>query len=268
LTRIAYSQESTSGLEGVAVPAGHAFITEMFSGIQGEGPYVGVRQVFVRLGGCDLRCSWCDTPGSLVRRGPGRYESSPGTREFTERPNPIPLGDAASLLAALHPETHHSVTFTGGEPLLQPEAVATLSKSVHASGGRTWLETHGGRRDDLAAVIDGIDFISMDLKLQSSCDEDVPLEVHRDFLALAVACDVFTKIVVTPSTLDNEVVAAARMVASVSSGCVLILQQVTPFGRVKTGPDPEQMLRLQRKCLEVHRDVRVIPQTHKLTGQM
>ena len=91
LTQVAFSPSSTSGLEGPDVPVGHAFISEMFSGIQGEGPYVGVRQVFVRLAGCDLRCHWCDTPASLVRRGAGRYETSPGSREFTERPNPVHL---------------------------------------------------------------------------------------------------------------------------------------------------------------------------------
>jgi 7-carboxy-7-deazaguanine synthase len=268
LTKALFSPDTTSGLEGDAVPTGHAFITEMFSGIQGEGPYVGVRQLFVRLAGCDLRCAWCDTPGSLVRRGPGSYETSPGSREFVERENPIGLEEARLLVRSLHPELHHSVTFTGGEPLLQPAAIREMSEEVHAIGGLTWLETHGGRVDELESVIDSLDLISMDLKLRSSSVDFIPLEIHRRFLEIAARRDVFTKIVVTPETSDDEVLDAARTVGAVRSDIVLVLQQVTPFARVKATPTPERMLRLQEECLRVHGDVRVIPQTHKLTGQM
>jgi organic radical activating enzyme len=240
----------------------------MFSGIQGEGPYVGVRQLFVRFGGCDLRCVWCDTPGSLVRRGPGRFETRPGSREFIERGNPLRLEEAAELMNSLDPASHHSVTFTGGEPLLQPEAIACLQGEVRRSGGRTWLETHGGRVHELEAVIDGTDFVSMDLKLPSSSGDFIPLVAHQRFLEVATAAEVFAKIVVKPGTELAEVIEAAEMVASVDPQVVLVLQQVTPFGRVKSSPDPTQMLVLQDACLRVHPNTRVIPQTHKLTGQM
>jgi 7-carboxy-7-deazaguanine synthase len=268
LTRTVFSPDTTSGLEGEALPAGHAFITEMFSGIQGEGPYVGVRQIFVRLAGCDLRCAWCDTPRSLVRRGPGKYETSPGSREFVERGNPIGLDEARLLVRSLHPDLHHSVTFTGGEPLLQPEAIQDISEEVHASGGLTWLETHGGRVSELESVVDSVDVISMDLKLRSSSVDFIPLKIHRRFLEIAAIREVYAKVVITPDTSDVEVLDAARTVASVRSDIVLVLQQVTPFARVKSAPTPERMLRLQAMCLGVHGDVRVIPQTHKLTGQL
>ncbi|MGE4653124.1 MAG: 7-carboxy-7-deazaguanine synthase QueE, partial [Myxococcota bacterium] len=39
-----------------------ANLVEVFSSIQGEGPHVGASTVFVRFGGCDLRCAWCDSP--------------------------------------------------------------------------------------------------------------------------------------------------------------------------------------------------------------
>jgi organic radical activating enzyme len=263
-----FSPETTSGLEGPPVPAGHAFITEMFSGIQGEGPLVGVRQVFVRFGGCDLRCWWCDTPGSLVRRGPGRAEVRPGAREFRDIDNPLPLADAKVLLRALAPAEHHSVTFTGGEPLLQPGAVATLGADVRAMGGRTWLETHGGRVLELESVIDVLDLVSMDIKLRSSSGDFVPLDVHRQFLEIARATDVYVKVVITPDTDERELLQAAQMVAAVDPGVAVVLQPVTPFGRVKAPPSPDQMLHAQTVCLGVHPNVRVIPQTHKLMSQL
>jgi len=268
VTLKSFSPSTTSGLEGKPVPEGHGFITEMFSGIQGEGPYVGVRQIFVRFGGCDLRCWWCDTPRSLVRRSPGRYETAPGSREFETVNNPLPLDRAALLLRRLKPGGHHSVTFTGGEPLLQTQAVLSLSCDVHRSGGKTWLETHGGRVHELEEVVDAIDIVSMDIKVPSSTGEFIPLEVHARFLEIACAKDVFAKLVVTPETRDDEVLEAAAMVAAASREVPLILQPVTPFGRIKTSPTPEHMLRVQIKSLDLHRDVRVIPQTHKLIGQL
>lgn len=266
--RQAFSPETTSGLEGPDVPPGHAFISEMFSGIQGEGPLVGVRQVFVRLAGCDLRCWWCDTPASLVRRGPGRAEVRPGAREFRRIENPIPLEQAVALLKALAPAEHHSVTFTGGEPLLQAEAVATLAAEVREVGGRTWLETHGGRVRELESVVSLLDFVSMDIKLPSSSGDFVPIDVHREFLEVARAAEVYAKVVVTPDTVDEELIEAARMVSTVDPNVVLVLQPVTPFGRVKDAPSAGRMLEAQTLCLAAHPSVRVIPQTHRLTGQL
>jgi 7-carboxy-7-deazaguanine synthase len=268
LTARAFSPEKTSGLEGAPVPPGHAYISEMFSGIQGEGPWVGVRQVFVRLAGCDLRCWWCDTPKSLVRRGPGRTETARGSREFRPIENPVPLDHAAGLLAALEPAEHHSVTFTGGEPLLQSDAVLVLGEEVRGLGGRTWLETHGGRVRELELVMPVMDFISMDIKLPSSSGDFIPLDVHRDFLQIASAAEVYAKVVVTPETSDDQLLDAAAMVGSVDSDVILVLQPVTPFGRVRTAPSPDRMLEVQALCLNVHRNVRVIPQTHKLSRQL
>jgi organic radical activating enzyme len=254
-------------LEGVAVPPGFGFVTEAFSAIQGEGPFVGYRQLFIRFGGCDLRCAWCDTPGSLVRRGPGSYEVSAGSRHFEERDNPIQLQELAELVLRLQPERHHAVSFTGGEPLLQPEAVRYLAEEVHKQSGRTLLETHGGLVDELEKVVSCIDIVSMDIKLPSSAGDWVALPMHRAFLALALRTNVYAKIVVTPSTRSEEVVEAARMVASASPHVELILQPVTPAGLVRATASPELMLQLQQLCLDVHGRVRVIPQTHKFMGQ-
>ncbi len=268
MTARAFSPDRTSGLEGAEVPTDHAYISEIFSGIQGEGPWVGVRQIFVRLAGCDLRCWWCDTPLSLVRRGPGRAETRPGSREFQPISNPIPLDRAADLVMALRPSEHHSVTFTGGEPLLQSDAVLALGERVRDVGGRTWLETHGGRVRELESVMAVIDFVSMDIKLPSSCGELIPLAVHRRFLEVATSAEVYAKIVVTPETEDAELIEAARMVAGVDPDVTLVLQPVTPFGRVRTAPSADRMLEVQALCLQAHRNVRVIPQTHKLSGQL
>jgi len=117
-------------------------------------------------------------------------------------------------------------------------------------------------------VIDVIDFVSMDIKLPSSSGDFVPIEVHRAFLEVAAAAKTYVKLVVTPDTRDEELIEAARMVEAVDQALVLVLQPVTPFGRIKSAPSPDRMLEVQSICGAVHRNVRVIPQTHKLIGQM
>ena len=262
------SQQSTSRLEGPPVPEGHAFVTEMFSGIQGEGPWVGFRQIFVRFGGCDLRCSWCDTPRSLVRRDPNKVERTPGKRDFELLPNPLTLDEVSDLIEALEPQNHHSVSFTGGEPLLQPSALTYLARKTHEMGALVFLETHGGRVEELELVIDEVDIISMDLKLKSSTSVDLHLDRHAEFLKIALQKEVYTKIVVTPQTEDGEVFGAVRMVAEVAPEVPLILQPVTPMGQVKSTPNVQRMLDLHEACLRIHKDVRVIPQVHALMGQL
>lgn len=258
----------SSGLEGASVPEGHAFVTEMFSGIQGEGPFVGVRQIFVRFGGCDLRCWWCDTPRSLVRRDPNRVERTPGKRDFDLVANPLPVEEVASLIGALRPAEHHSISFTGGEPLLQPAALLELAAYTRAAGSKVFLETHGGRVEELNQVVHEIDIISMDLKLLSSTGENVSLSRHEAFLEIATQRTTYTKIVITPETEESELLDAVAMVARVAPEVPLILQPVTPFGRVKASPSVQTMLDLHERALRIHRDVRVIPQVHALMGQM
>ena len=90
-------------------------ICEIFSSIQGEGLTMGAPTVFVRAVGCNLRCSWCDTGYSFA----GGTEMS--VDEILEE-----VGDC------------FRVCFTGGEPMLQPDAVELIerlvSKGIQVSG--------------------------------------------------------------------------------------------------------------------------------------
>ncbi len=104
-------------------------VFEIFRSLQGETTRVGLPMWFVRLAGCDLACTWCDTPAA---RDPdaGRAMSLDEVLDVTAAP---PLD---------------WLTVTGGEPLLQVEAVNALVARCAARGQRVLVETSGAHLID------------------------------------------------------------------------------------------------------------------------
>lgn len=256
--------------------AGSANLVEVFSSVQGEGPHVGRSTLFVRFGGCDLRCRWCDSPHTWAPALRCRIERAPGSGRFRERDNPVAIEDVLSEIEALEPARHAFASLTGGEPLLQPDAVRALAETLRARGPRIHLETHGAAPEALARVVDVIDVVSMDWKLASdvwraSDDPKAPSPgfqaEHERFLEIArSAPECVVKLVVTPSTRDDEIDAALDAVARLHPGASVVLQPVTPCGGVREPVAPARVLALARRAGARVRDVRVIPQTHKLVG--
>ncbi len=250
--------------------------TEVFSAIQGEAALVGERQVFVRLTGCNIRCAYCDQPEALERRpGPCRIEQTPGRRDWRTVPSPLPIGtvvDAVERLWGLLP--HHSISLTGGEPLMQTIRATELIRRLAAGRHAVMLETNGTLVAGLERSLPWLTYVSMDLKLPSVDAEHVRPDTQRRFLATAVGSGVVTwvKIVIGPSTDPSELDEAIDMVASVagdqSPAPDVFLQPVTPFGAVEHPPTPEQVLALHERALRRYPRVRVVPQTHKAIGQL
>jgi 7-carboxy-7-deazaguanine synthase len=111
------------------------FITEIFKSIQGEGTRAGLPCIFVRLTGCNLRCTWCDTAYAFhggkkmtVAEVAAQVDELAG-RQLAQKGTAAPL----SL-----------VELTGGEPLLQQE-IYPLAEHLLASGYTVMIETSGER---------------------------------------------------------------------------------------------------------------------------
>ena len=99
------------------------FIAEIFHSLQGEGSLIGVPSIFIRSSGCNLRCSWCDTP----------YTSwHPEGQQLTI--------DEIVHRIANYPSRHAVVT--GGEPMIAPEIVP-LTGRLHSCGLHITIETAG-----------------------------------------------------------------------------------------------------------------------------
>jgi 7-carboxy-7-deazaguanine synthase len=101
-------------------------ITEIYKSLQGESTYAGMPCVFVRLTGCNLRCSWCDTEYSFY----GGKKMSP-EQVFDEV---LGLSSGRAL-----------VEITGGEPMLQERELVPLMQRLLDTGHKVLLETSGER---------------------------------------------------------------------------------------------------------------------------
>lgn len=108
------------------------FTTEIFKSIQGEGTRAGLPCIFVRLTGCNLRCTWCDT--AYAFHG-GQKVTVDQVVERVESLNQTTDGSAAGVSL---------VELTGGEPLLQEE-IYPLAERLLAAGYTVMIETSGER---------------------------------------------------------------------------------------------------------------------------
>jgi 7-carboxy-7-deazaguanine synthase len=243
-------------------------LVECFSSIQGEGILVGLRQAFLRFSGCNLSCSFCDTPGMTDLPEACLLELTPGRRDFFKVANPVGCERVVSLIeswTAGWPGIHHSISVTGGEPLLYgahllqwlPELRRLLP--IH-------LETNGTLPDALAPLLPHLDYIGMDIKLPSAsgCQDLWP--EHQAFLRLASKSRVYVKLVIDKSTEDWEIERSCALIAAVDAAIPLILQPMTlPNGSIDISP--LRTLEFQEIAHQL-KEVRVIPQTHKFMGQL
>lgn len=216
-------------------------ISEIFRSLQGEGPYLGLEQIFVRFSGCNLDCKFCDTKN---------LSSCDYTLEAI-------IKEIEGLPGA------NSVSITGGEPLLQADFLGLLLKELKARKFKTYLETNGTLVDGLSRVIDFVDIISMDFKLPSSTGLKSYSGEHSEFLKLARIKEVFIKAVVTETTCFDDVLSAVRIISRQDKDIPLILQ---PDTNQLSQELFKKMYDLRSLALEHLSSVRIIPQMHKILG--
>lgn len=242
-------------------------VDEIFSSIQGEGPWVGQRHIFVRFIGCDIRCRYCDTPAAALDLNDRsvdpfcRVQKSPGSfvqeRVPTEL-SPGQLTDFCTRLIVPGP-SRPLISLTGGEPLLHVDFLSEWLPEVR-EGFTIYLETNGLRYQAMEVLREMVNVVSMDFKLPSATGLRPFWEEHRRFLAAASGRNLFVKAVVTVDTTRHDIVTSAKIIAEHDASLPFILQPAAgPFA-----PAPALLIELQDVALGVIGDVRVIPQVHKI----
>lgn len=223
-------------------------LVEVFSSLQGEGPFLGERQVFVRLGGCNLHCDYCDEPETIPMDS-GRLVPGAEVERRVE--------------ALLDAQPHASVSVTGGEPLLHPAFLGEFLPRLRVRGLRTHLETNGTLAQALKRVVEHVDVVAMDIKLPSATGREL-WAAHREFLSVAPH-KTFVKVIVTDRSTPDEVQRAAALVEELAPRACFFLQPATPFDGARP-PQPQELLAWARSLRAKLPHAAVVPQWHPLWG--
>ena len=234
----------------------------MFTSVEGEGILYGTKTLFVRLAGCPFTCFYCDTTEALP--------PDSGT-EYTVKA-------AASLIDESLQKHTYKVNFTGGDPLMQHEAVAELARHVHLRhpGVLTYLESSCFDAQRFAHILPHIDVAKIEFKTSDS--EFVDAQHHQKMTQQTLLClehaaasrdstTTYVKIVVSSKTDKSEIrdlalsiFDAVRYPAEDIAG--FVIQPV--YGRGE--PSLDLLLAMYDAVKPLYADVRVIPQLHKIIG--
>ena len=210
-------------------------IKEIFTSIQGEGPYVGEKQIFVRFCKCNLACKFCDTDFS--------FENA---NEY----------DEIELFNLLLNKKADTISFTGGEPLVEVDFLLSfLEKYKDKLNKKIYLETNGTLPCELSKIIDFVDVISMDIKLKSAADEKNRFDDNEKFLEIANKKEVFIKVVFDNNIADDEIISCINLAKKNNN--LIILQPKMPMS------EKLNIEEIFDKFYKNYKNIRLIPQVHK-----
>lgn len=234
-----------------------ARVSEIFTSIEGEGIFVGKKTLFIRFSGCHLKCKWCDTKYALPLDSGTEYQID----EIKDL-----------IIRELQPFTY-KVNFTGGEPLLQADAVIELADFIKKQTNlKTYIESSCFDSELFNKVLPFIDickieFKTVDSKVVESEEYDNLLLNEIKCLELAVESNktTYIKIVVTNSTdlesFKNLVYNISKKIKS-SNIVGFIIQ---PSHGVDQ-PTVSKLLDTYDIVQPIFPEVRIIPQLHKEIG--
>ena len=222
-------------------------IIEIFSSFQGEGLWIGRRQIFIRFAGCNLDCNYCDTPES---RSPdnGTLMSSDEVLEKIEK---------------LKTPDLHSISFTGGEPLLYCEFINEIVQKIDI---KVMIETNGTFPDSFMNI-DRIDCVSLDIKSSEHFEKNwnnsiFESEVQSLKLLIEQNTNIYCKLVVLPSTDLNVLreIAKKLSVEIKEKNIPIVIQPASPIERWKNNTNK---LFDFSEIIGEYLQVLTVPQTHK-----
>ena len=229
---------------------------EIFTSVEGEGILYGTKTLFVRLAGCPFTCFYCDTKESLPLDS--------GT-EYT-------IEEANQLIDSNLKNQTYKVNFTGGDPLIQHEAVALLAKHIQDKKIPTYLESSCFDIDRFNHVLPFFDIIKIEFKTKDS--DFVDSKHYEKLIVHAMKClessvqakkITYIKIVVSSKTQLNEFKELTNQIFDVISKDNIDGFIIQPTYGVSE-PSLDLLLNLYDIVYPNYIDVKVVPQLHKFIG--
>ena len=212
-------------------------IKEIFASIQGEGPYVGYKQLFIRFCNCNLKCNYCDT----------EFSSNSDFEEYC----PNKLEEKVNEFKDVH-----SVSLTGGEPLL---SVDFLKEFLPLVNKKIYLETNATLCDKLLEIRPFVDIISADIKLESATGIKDSYKFHDKFFEACKGLETFAKIVFNKNITDEEIEKCCKLGKKYQIELILQPEMIGD----KMSVTSDFCAQILDKFLKNYENVRLIPQVHK-----
>jgi organic radical activating enzyme len=229
---------------------------EIFTSVEGEGILYGTKTLFVRLAGCPFTCFYCDTKESLPLDS--------GT-EYT-------IEEAKQLINSNLKHQTYKVNFTGGDPLIQHEAVALLAKHIQNKKIPTYLESSCFDIDRFNHVLPFIDIVKIEFKTKDS--DFVDTKHYEKLISHTMKClqssvkskkTTYIKIVVSSKTQSNEFAKLVQEIFDKMSKENIDGFVIQPTYGISE-PSLELLLELYDLVYPHYIDVKVVPQLHKFIG--
>ncbi len=212
-------------------------IQDLFFSFQGEGLLIGLPQIFLRFWGCNLACDYCD-------------ENSDQFQELS-------IEQVLNQIQELQIKKPHSLSLTGGEPLLQIDALKKLMPQIKLP---LYLETNGTLPEYLKEIIDYLTYLSIDYKIGYEKE-------FIDFLFLANSYQdktSFVKYVLYRDFHIQELQKLVKIISNINKNIPLVLQPLTPIKKGQLIPKSDDLFRAYNLAKNNLTEVRIIPQTHKV----
>ncbi len=224
-------------------------IIEIFSSFQGEGLFIGQRQIFVRFAGCNLNCSYCDTSDSKSKNS-GKLMT---VEEVLEAIENIRTPDC------------HVISFTGGEPSLYPEFINEVAFRTDL---KILLETNGTLPEKIN-LIKKLDIVSLDIKLpehfNNDFNEDIFInEIKSLNLLMSKSIRLYCKVVVLPLTKTNLIQEVMKKLSSNISSKNKLQIIIQPSSPLEDWNNSNSKLFEFSEVVGQYFDVSTIPQVHKI----
>lgn len=240
-----------------------AKIKEIFSSIQGEGLYMGCKQIFIRFCACNLNCYYCDTDFY-----PTNINDKNTFYEFTPEELVKYLENNFDL------ETTHSISLTGGEPLIWvdflKEFMPLLNKKYDI---KYYLETNATIEDNAKIILPYTDIVAGDVKLPGCSGINNSFELHDKFFCVVHNGkdksgehfntrnrNFFAKVVFDDTITDEEINKTLDLARKYDFEIILQPRMAEDKISVK----PEFMMEIYEKFVKGYKHTRLIPQVHKL----